>query len=116
MTLDTSTLSELKSKLEAEKVRLEAELERLGKPTGTPGDYATTFEEIGPDPDENATEVENYADNLAVEDNLEHQLSEVVAALERIERGTYGICEKTGEPIPTERLRAYPAARTKVGA
>ena len=30
---------------------------------------------------------------------------------DRIESGTYGICEKTGQPIPLERLEAVPWAR-----
>jgi RNA polymerase-binding transcription factor DksA len=38
-------------------------------------------------------------------------LYEVEAALKRLEAGTYGICELTGKPIPTARLRALPAAR-----
>ena len=33
------------------------------------------------------------------------------AALKRIERGTYGICEECSEKIPTKRLEAYLAAR-----
>jgi len=38
-------------------------------------------------------------------------LAEVLAALHRIERGTYGICEITGEPIEAGRLKAIPWAR-----
>ena len=36
---------------------------------------------------------------------------EVLAAIRRIERGTYGICELTGKPIEPERLLAMPWAR-----
>ena len=36
---------------------------------------------------------------------------EVLAALHRIERGTYGICELTGKPIETERLEVIPWTR-----
>jgi RNA polymerase-binding protein DksA len=43
-------------------------------------------------------------------------LAEIDAALERIERRTYGICEATGEPIPTARLEAEPWARYTVEA
>ncbi len=39
------------------------------------------------------------------------RLREVEAALERMEAGTYGICEDTGEPIPLARLQAIPWAR-----
>jgi RNA polymerase-binding transcription factor DksA len=38
-------------------------------------------------------------------------LHEVFDALQRIERGTYGICETTGEPIEETRLQAIPWAR-----
>lgn len=36
---------------------------------------------------------------------------EVLAALNRIERGTYGICEMTGQPIENERLEVIPWTR-----
>lgn len=38
-------------------------------------------------------------------------LSEVEAALRRMDRGTYGVCESCGEEIPEARLRALPWAR-----
>lgn len=41
-------------------------------------------------------------------------LYEIEEALKRIELGTYGICEMSGEPIPTERLEAIPFARYTV--
>jgi len=114
MAIDKALMSELKQKLLAEKAHLEVELARLGKPTGSIGDYETTIEEIGTDPDENATEVEGYVDNLGVESNLEGQLRDVLAALKKMDQGTYGVCEKTGKEISIERLRAYPAARTAI--
>ncbi len=45
-------------------------------------------------------------------EQLEKQMSEIDAALERIENGTYGICEISGQPIEKERLEANPSART----
>lgn len=42
-------------------------------------------------------------------------LVEVEAALERLERGAYGICGRCGEPIGQERLAARPAARFCIG-
>jgi RNA polymerase-binding transcription factor DksA len=44
-------------------------------------------------------------------ENEQELLREVEAALERLRRGTYGICEQTGEPIGAERLIALPFAR-----
>jgi RNA polymerase-binding transcription factor DksA len=43
-------------------------------------------------------------------------LSDISLALTKMENGTYGICELTGEPIPEERLRAIPWARFTVEA
>ncbi len=116
MSLESAVLDELKAKLVVEKERLEGELSRLGNPTGVQGDYETKFDDLGNDPDENASEVEEYVDNVAVEGTLETQLKDVNDALAKMAAGTYGVCEKTGEEIPLDRLRAYPAARTKVGA
>jgi RNA polymerase-binding transcription factor DksA len=43
-------------------------------------------------------------------------LYEIDAALKRIENGTYGICELTGEAIPRERLEAIPWTRFSIQA
>lgn len=109
-------LDHLKGKLLADKTRLEEELSRFAAPTGTPGDYETKFETIGTDPDENASEVEVYADNLSLEGTLEDNLRDVNDALAKMTAGTYGVCEKTGKDIPLDRLEANPAARTVVEA
>lgn len=114
MTLELEVREELKMKLMEEKSRLEGELSRFADPTNEPGEYKTRHEDLGTDPDENATEVEEYVDNLGLETSLEEQLQDVLHALGKMEDGTYGDCEKDGEPIAIERLRAYPAARTCV--
>jgi DnaK suppressor protein len=43
-------------------------------------------------------------------------LADVNLAISKIENGTYGICELTGEPIPIERLEALPWVRFTVEA
>jgi len=48
---------------------------------------------------------------LSLLQNQEQALQEITLALDRIERGTYGICELTGEPIETERLEVIPWTR-----
>lgn len=103
--------SELKAKLEEEKKKLEKELGNIAESTGTPGDFETKFDELGTDKDDNATEVETYADNLSIETSLENQLKDVIDALKRMESGNYGVCENCHEEIDIERLRIYPAAR-----
>ena len=114
MSLSKEIVAELQKKLLEEKERIQKELERIGKSTTTSGDYSTNFNEIGEDEDENASEVEEYTDNLSIETNLEKQLKEIIDALKRIEAGTYGKCENCNTEISIERLRAYPAAKTCV--
>jgi RNA polymerase-binding transcription factor DksA len=114
MSLDPTILAELKDKLLAEKKRLEDALSKFATKTDVPGEYETRIEEIGTDMEDNVTEVESYVDNLAVEANLEHELRDVLDALEKMDAGTYGICEKTGVEIALDRLRAYPAAKTAI--
>lgn len=111
MTLDSKILAELTEKLLAEKAKIEGDLDRIAKKSTTSGEYETTFNEIGTDEDENASEVEEYTDNLALEATLEKQLADTVEALERIKVGTYGKCTNCEAEIPLERLRAYPAAK-----
>ena len=41
-------------------------------------------------------------------------VAEIDHALAKIDDGTYGICEVSGQPIPKERLRAIPWARERV--
>jgi RNA polymerase-binding protein DksA len=43
-------------------------------------------------------------------DNAEQVISEIDAALQRIESGDYGVCESCGREIPRERLEANPWA------
>jgi RNA polymerase-binding transcription factor DksA len=43
--------------------------------------------------------------------NVEHAHSEIVAALERIAEGTFGLCESCGKRILQVRLKAIPYAR-----
>lgn len=43
-------------------------------------------------------------------------LYEIEEALDRIRKGTYGLCEVTGKPIPAARLAAIPWTRFSAGA
>ena len=42
---------------------------------------------------------------------IDAELEDVDRAMRMLEKGTYGICEACGRPIPPERLEAHPAAR-----
>jgi hypothetical protein len=68
MTIEAKILKELETALIKEKNDLEKGLAGIAKPVDKKeGDYVPSFEEIGTDRDDNATEVEQYSDNLPVE-------------------------------------------------
>jgi RNA polymerase-binding protein DksA len=57
-----------------------------------------------------ATETYDRELDYTLEENSEHVLAEIHAALKRIEEGTYGICTNCGKQIGEERLEALPWA------
>jgi RNA polymerase-binding transcription factor DksA len=65
-------------------------------------------------PADQASDTFEREKDLAILERLESELAEIEAALERLDDGTYGVDEVSGEPIDPERLAAYPQARTNV--
>lgn len=54
--------------------------------------------------------------DLRTKDRIRKLISKIDEALDRIEEGTYGYCEETGEPIGLERLEARPVATLSIEA
>jgi DnaK suppressor protein len=48
--------------------------------------------------------------DATVEQTMEKRLEAVERALQKVEEGTYGLCDDTGEAIPKGRLEAIPEA------
>jgi RNA polymerase-binding protein DksA len=96
--------------LELERERLRSLRERIehdgsqadetGELASGPGDHLA----------DHATETFMRELDEGLEENVEHLLAEIDAALERIEDGTYGTCVVCGRPIDAERLQAVPYA------
>lgn len=59
---------------------------------------------------EQATQSENDDVLAALDDEAQHMVMHIDAALSRISNGTYGICTACGEQIAKERLKALPFA------
>jgi RNA polymerase-binding protein DksA len=57
-----------------------------------------------------ATETYDRELDYTLEENSEHVLADIDAALNRIEDGSYGMCTNCGKQIPEERLEARPSA------
>ncbi len=108
-------LDEMRRKLLKERAKYlhsaeeyQAEAESL-LATREPGDVQ--FDEEGGEGTTVAVERER---DLALSSQARHTVSQIDAALERIENGTYGYCITSGAPIPIARLRAIPWAAERV--
>lgn len=69
-----------------------------------------------PDLADRASAETDRAIELRTRDRERKLLSKIDAALKRIDDGTYGYCEETGEPITLKRLEARPIATLSIDA
>jgi DnaK suppressor protein len=69
-----------------------------------------------PDLTDRASSETDRALELRARDRQRKLIAKIDAALERIEDGSYGYCEETGEPIGVKRLDARPIATLSVEA
>lgn len=98
----------LKSRLEAEKKRLNEELEQL-EASATPSDERREGSPFGKR-EEEATEALELEKRLVLERRVKEQIVGVEHALHKFEEGTYGFCDSCGQPIDPARLEAIPEA------
>lgn len=102
--LTRAQLNELRAALEAKRDALQRALATHGRPID---DDVREIEEL------DAAERDiALTDDLAVGEHAHRQLEAVEAALTAMDAGTYGQSVVTGDPIPYERLKAVPWART----
>ena len=71
---------------------------------------------FAPDPADRATLEEEHALELRTRDRERKLLKKIDQALARIDDGSYGYCEETGEPIGLQRLIARPTATLTIEA
>ena len=69
-----------------------------------------------PDSTDRASSETDHAIELRARDRQRKLIPKIDAALRRIENGTYGYCEETGEPISIKRLEARPIATLSIEA
>ena len=69
-----------------------------------------------PDLADRASTETDRALELRTRDRQRKLISKIESALKRIEEGTYGYCEETGEPISLRRLDARPIATLSIEA
>ena len=94
--------------LEGEKKRIENELAQLSLDAQS-NDVRREGSPFGKR-EEEATESLEFEKRLALEKQLYEQMSDIEHALQKIEDGTYGLCDSCGQPIGENRLEALPQA------
>ena len=106
------------AELKAERAKLVHQLEELGADekgelTGDV-DYGEGFADA-------AAATAERSEVLGIVENLTSMLNDVDHALEKVEEGTYGVCESCGKPIGADRLEFRPTStrcvdcKSKVG-
>lgn len=69
-----------------------------------------TIQPLSPNFSEQASDLEALATNESREVQQIHEAEQIMAALARIEAGTYGVCDNCGADIAPARLIAQPTA------
>ncbi len=81
--------------------------ELLGEADKTLEDM-TDMDDHFPDPTDRASVESDRSFELRIRDRERKLIKKIKKALEKIDEGTYGICEECGEDIGTKRLEARP--------
>ena len=109
--MDKKVVEKIKKDLSDRKKQIEDELSDIVRKDNK-DELKTKFPEYGDKIDENAKEIDEYSTNLATEKVLENTLRDINNALNRIAKGTYGICKYCKKEIGEKRLLARPVAST----
>ena len=91
--------ADVRASLEEEREQLRGQLQELG---------GVTYDENFADSGQVAAE---QGENRALVNQLEETLADVERALQKLDEGTYGVCESCGKPIAEARLEAMPASK-----
>jgi len=94
---------ELKQRLLEERAQLLKQVSRLGEREYRGTGYGNHIAD-------DATETFEQSKGVSLQRNEASLLEQVERALQKFERGTYGICEACGVPIDRARLKALPYA------
>jgi DnaK suppressor protein len=113
--LTPDELAELHGLLEAKRTRLRSQLADLARAEGAdtpPEDEPLT--DAPEDTEGDSVDLQEQDTDRALGADLREALAEVEYALSKFDKGTYGLCEVCGRPIPLARLRVLPEARYDV--
>ena len=105
----TTKSNQIRARLEAEKKRIQDELSQLTNASAHPVDERREGSPFGKR-EEEATESMELEKRLALENRLKSLLAEVDRAIQKLDAGTYGLCDICNTPIDPARMEALPQA------
>ena len=98
-------LAQVAELLATKRAELEAELARMTTPVDDQGGISFG-KRVG---DGTSMAVERLS-QVAAHEQLQETLAEVVRAQEKLDEGSYGVCDVCGRPVPDGRLEVLPWA------
>jgi RNA polymerase-binding protein DksA len=106
---------EMTDKFKSIRAQLESELKRFAEELTQVQTSASSSEERREGSpfgkrEEEATETLELEKRLTLENRIRQEISGIEHALEKFEKGTYGLCENCGQPIAPGRLEVRPQA------
>jgi RNA polymerase-binding protein DksA len=109
--LDAETLKQIKATLETERADLEHRMQEIEEATFVATQSELTGE-VGLDEDfaDAGTATFDRERDLSIRNNIQDLIEQITRALRRIDDGTYGTCERCGQPIDAARVKALPHA------
>jgi DnaK suppressor protein len=106
--MTTAKFEQLRTQLESEHKRLTEELAQMQTSVST-SEERREGSPFGKR-EEEATETLELEKRLALENRIRQEIAGIEHALDKFEKGTYGLCDNCGQPIAPERLEALPQA------
>ncbi|GAA1256893.1 hypothetical protein GCM10009646_51170 [Streptomyces aureus] len=101
-------VEEARAELQSEALRLNSEIESSEK--ALVGLMRDSGDGAGDDEADTGTKNITREHELSLAANAREMLQQTERALERLDAGTYGICENCGNPIGKARMQAFPRA------
>ena len=105
--MDRKQLDDARTRLEAEREAVDKQL--LDHGVELEGDESINVEDHEGFAD-SAQVTADRSQQITLVEQLRVRRADILAALQKIDDGTYGKCESCGQEIPAERLEAVPAA------
>ena len=108
--LDSKTLRMIKQTLLGQRAELEDQLQTEAQAFSSSESEIASEIRSDENPAEAGTATYEREKHLSIANNVQDLLEKSMKALEKLEQGSYGICESCGRPIDPARLAALPHA------